>query len=127
MAADNAKYRFDKTLTELQAGLKILPVGVAAAGAWHYAFIYDIVARHYPDLQERARPISRKQAQKTLMLRHLENVVAVTRDEMFRVLDVLGWTKQEFAMALQCLIEEGAVREMQMQEAKEPLLVVYSE
>jgi hypothetical protein len=111
MIADNAKYRFEKALTELQAGLKVLPVGVAQAGAWHYAFIYDIVARHYPDLPGQARPITRREAQQTLLQRHLQNVVAATRDEAFRALDVLGWTKAEYDAAAGALIESGRICE----------------
>jgi hypothetical protein len=112
MANDTAKYRFEKNLTELQAGLKILPVGIAAAGAWHYSFIYDIVARYYPDLPAEARPITRREAQKTLVLRHLQNIVAATRDEVFKALDVLGWTKGEFEVAVGALIETDQVCEV---------------
>ncbi len=111
MANDTAKYRFDKTLTELQAQLKILPVGVAAAGAWQYAFIYDILPRYYPDLQAQARPISRREAQKTLILRHLRNVIAAPRAEVFKALDVLGWTKAEFETAVGELMECGQILE----------------
>jgi hypothetical protein len=114
LANDTAKYKFDKTLTELQAKLKVLPVGVAPVGAWRYAFIYEIVARWYPDLSDRARPISRRVAQQTLVLRYLQNVVAATRDEVYRALDVLGWTKREFEVAIGSLLEEGQLAEVQI-------------
>ena len=39
---------------ELQVGLKVSPVGVAQAGAWNYAFVYEILQRHYPGLPEQA-------------------------------------------------------------------------
>jgi len=42
MAAESSKARFEKALTDLQKGLKILPVGVAEAGAWRYAFVYEL-------------------------------------------------------------------------------------
>jgi hypothetical protein len=109
LANDSAKYKFDKTLTELQAKLKVLPVGVAPVGAWRYAFTYEIVARWYPDLAAQARPISRRKAQKTLVLRQQQNVVAAPRDEVFRILDVLGWTRGEFEGTVGCLIEEGFI------------------
>ncbi|NIO69171.1 MAG: hypothetical protein GTN71_09090, partial [Anaerolineae bacterium] len=63
---------FQRALAELQADLKILPVGVARAGAWHYAFIYEIVSRWYPDLPERARPIRGDQARRTLLATYLD-------------------------------------------------------
>jgi hypothetical protein len=54
-------------------------------------------------------------------------VVVATHDEIFKALDVLGWTKQEFGRALQSLIEEGAARETPLQGVKQPLLVVGSD
>lgn len=123
MANDSARYRFDKTLADLQAGLKLLPVGVAAAGAWNYSFIYDILPRYYPDLQERARPISRKAAQAALIVRHLHNVVAATRPEVEKALDVLGWSKREFEGVVENLIREGALREVQVEGIKQTVLV----
>ncbi len=32
---------FDRALTEAQRRLRIMPIGIAAAGAWRYAFVYD--------------------------------------------------------------------------------------
>ena len=43
---------FNRALEVLQADFKILPVGIAEAGAWKYAFIYECVHRHYPDLAD---------------------------------------------------------------------------
>ena len=39
---------FNRALETLQADFKILPVGIAQAGAWKYAFVYECVHRHYP-------------------------------------------------------------------------------
>ena len=63
MSGKSSSYRFNRALDELQADFKILPIGVAEAGAWRYAFIYDCVHRHYPDLPERARAIGLNEAQ----------------------------------------------------------------
>ena len=41
---------FNRALEILQADFKILPVGIAQAGAWKYAFVYECVHRHYPGL-----------------------------------------------------------------------------
>ena len=35
------KYRFDRAVVELQTEMKILPIGVAEAGVWNYAIVYD--------------------------------------------------------------------------------------
>src|ERR1044071_5129099 len=46
----NAKEsEFNKAIELLQADFKILPMGVARAGAWKYAFIYDVVPHHLPE------------------------------------------------------------------------------
>ena len=56
----NAKdSEFNKALEVLQADFKILPIGVAKAGAWNYAFIYEIAARYWPDLPEQARTLAK--------------------------------------------------------------------
>src|SRR5512139_1183513 len=55
MTSAESEARFNRALTELQADFKILPVAVTQSGAWHYAFAYDLVHRHFPDLPEQAR------------------------------------------------------------------------
>lgn len=73
----NAKEsEFNKALELLQADFKILPVGVAQAGSWNYAFIYEIVSRHYPDLPERAHPIGEAQAREKLLELYFQSVGA---------------------------------------------------
>nr|WP_290670343.1 hypothetical protein [Ardenticatena sp.] len=33
---------FDRALTEAQRRLRIMAIGIATAGAWRYAFVYDL-------------------------------------------------------------------------------------
>ena len=40
--------RFERGLLDLQRTLRILPVGVAQAGRWNYAFIYELLDRWLP-------------------------------------------------------------------------------
>jgi hypothetical protein len=53
MASPESDARFNRALTELQADFKVLPVGVTQAGAWRYAFAYDLVTRHFPTCPSR--------------------------------------------------------------------------
>jgi hypothetical protein len=106
MASDSNKTRFEKALTELQKGLKILPVGVAEAGAWRYSFIYELVERWFPDLPETARPITRNAARAELARRYVEDVIATTPQAMIRL---FGWRKDETESAIAHLIESGTV------------------
>ncbi len=73
----NAKdSEFNKALELLQADFKILPVGVAEAGAWKYAFIYEIAARYYPELPEQARLIGEAEAREKLLELYFRSVGA---------------------------------------------------
>jgi hypothetical protein len=85
MTSRDSNTRFEKALVELQTGLKILPIGVAQAGAWRYAFIYDIVDRFFPELPARAGPIKRAEAQLHLLKLYLASVGAATAKDVQRL------------------------------------------
>ena len=123
MSANSAKSRFDRALVELQVGLKVIPVGVAEAGAWNYAFVYEILQRHLPDLPAQARPIGRVEARRVLVQRYLDNVVAADRAMIAKVFHVLKWTKRELERTIAALLEEGTVREIEIEGLEEPQLV----
>ncbi len=67
---------FNRALEDLQADFKILPVGIAEAGAWKYAYRYDVTFRHLPDLPEQARVISEAEARQKLVEAYLTSVGA---------------------------------------------------
>ena len=123
MSADSAKGRFDRALVELQVGLKVLPVGVAEAGAWDYAFIYELLLRHYPRVADEARTIKRSEARRMLVRRYLDVVVAADRAMVARVFHVLRWTPSELERTIAALLDEGAVEESEVEGARQPWLV----
>jgi len=94
---------FNKALEVLQADFKILPVGVARAGAWKYAFIYDVVPRHLPDLPERARSISEGEARLKLMELYFESVGAAKEGDAAKL---FGWRKELIARSINSLVEK---------------------
>jgi len=98
---------FNRALETLQADFKILPVGIAEAGAWRYAFIYECVHRHYPDLAERARPIRQADARRALAGLYLR-AVGAARVRDFAAL--FGWPKRDLDAALQALAQAGVAR-----------------
>jgi hypothetical protein len=112
LAAVSAKSRFGRALVELQVELKVLPIGVAPEGAWHYAFIYEIVSRHYPHLPERAHALTRAQAREALIRRYVDSSVAVTRRQISQLFHVFKWAPREMDRALSTLEEEGAILQM---------------
>jgi hypothetical protein len=107
LSSAGAKPRFDKALTELQAGLKVLPVGIAEAGAWRYAFIYEILPRWYPEIPRRAQAISRRAARQAILMQYLRNVIASTPQTAARV---FGWALAETRQTAEALAQSGSMR-----------------
>jgi hypothetical protein len=100
----NAKEsEFNKALEVLQADFKILPVGVAKAGAWKYAFIYEIVSRHYPELPEKARFIHEAEARRKLIELYFESVGAAQDRDVHKL---FGWQKDLITRTISGLVEK---------------------
>jgi hypothetical protein len=106
LSSEENKPRFEKALTELQTGLKVLPVGIAPAGAWRYAFIYEILPRWYPDVPERAREIDRARARAAILDQYMRNVIA---SPLISAARLFGWKSTEAQQAAERLAAEGRV------------------
>ena len=106
MVDDSSRYRFNRGLTELQADFKVIPTGVAEAGAWNYAFIYACVHRYYPDLPVRARSIKIGEAHRTLLMHYLRSVGAIQTSE---VVKLFGWSSRDVERAIKGLVESGSL------------------
>jgi len=119
---DSQKAKFDKALTELQMGLKVLPIGVAEAGAWRYAFIFDILSRWFPDQTAQARDLSRAQARVNILRAHLRNAIYITQKDASRL---FRWTAKETAVAVEQLIAEGVAGVGQVIQGLESEVVVF--
>jgi len=98
---------FNRALEILQADFKILPVGIAQAGAWKYAFIYECVHRHYPDLLDQARAIRQAEARRHLVELYLRSAGAAQLRDLTLL---LGWPKSEVEAAAAMLAQNGTVR-----------------
>ena len=99
--------RFNRALEELQIDFKIMPVGVAEAGAWRYAFVYDMVSRHLPGLPERARPIGTHQARRKLAELYFRSVGAAQARDLGKL---FGWPAREVEQTVEALAGAGIVR-----------------
>ena len=107
----NAKEsEFNKALEVLQADFKILPVGVAKAGAWKYAFIYEIVTRHYPELPEKARFINEAEARRKLIELYFESLGAAQERDVSKL---FGWQKELITRAMTSLVEKQKLVELE--------------
>jgi hypothetical protein len=88
LTSKSSDAEFNRALEVLQVDFKIMPIGVAEAGAWRYAFIYDLVAHHMPELVESARFIGEAEARQTLVLLYIQSVGAARSLGISRL---FGW------------------------------------
>lgn len=101
----NAKdSEFNKALEYLQKDFKILPVGVAQAGAWKYSHIYAITTNHFPELAEQARMITESQARAKLLELYFGMVGAA---QMRDVQKLFGWGNEVVKRSVGKLVDAG--------------------
>jgi hypothetical protein len=104
----NAKdSEFNKALEYLQRDFKILPVGVAQAGAWKYSHIYAITTSHFPELAEQARKISESQARTKLVELYFNMVGAA---QLRDVTKLFGWGNETVKKTVNQLLETGQLK-----------------
>jgi hypothetical protein len=107
MTSGGSDYRFNRALLELEADFKVLPIGVARAGAWRYAFICEIVARHFPHLPDQARAIGHTEARRKLAELYLRSVGASRTPDLMKL---FGWKRDDAKRALDALAAAGLLR-----------------
>lgn len=97
MSASTSKARFLRALTELQRGLWVLPIGIARAGSWRYAFIYELFDRWFPRIYKRARGIHTQEARSHLLLTYINSVGALMVKDVRKL---FGWREEEIIKTL---------------------------
>jgi len=101
----NAKdSEFNKALEQLQKDFKILPVGVAQAGAWKYSHVYEITTRHFPALSDQARKITESQARAQLLELYFSMLGAA---QLRDVMKLFGWSGEITDRTLNKLLEQN--------------------
>ncbi len=103
LSASQSKSRFNKALSDLQRGLWIVPVGIAKAGAWRYAFIYELFDRWFSNVAARARHITLAAARTELTRRYLDSVGVSTAKNIGRL---FRWRLKQTQTALNTLAGE---------------------
>ena len=97
MSASTSKARFLRALTELQRGFWVLPIGIARAGSWRYAFIYELFDRWFPRIYKRARGIHTQEARSHLLLTYINSVGALMVKDVRKL---FGWREEEIIKTL---------------------------
>ena len=106
MTGKASSSRFERGLTFLQRDLKILPIGIAEAGAWKYSFIYELVHRYYPDLPEQARPIKRGEAREKLVSLYFVSVGAANLGSLRKLFQ---WKPADINRTLEHMVASGGI------------------
>jgi hypothetical protein len=112
LTSKDSDSRFNKALVDLQVDFKILPVAVSQAGAWHYAFVYDIVPRHYPEIIDQTRVITERQAYCRLTELYFQSVGAAQFRDLGKI---FSWPPTEAERAVDQLVQDGVLcKDIQM-------------
>lgn len=108
LTGERSNSPFTRALDLLQRQLVVLPVKVVEAGAWNYAFVYDLTHRYLPDLPEKARYISEAHAMEQLLIRFFASLGAASfkqTNALFR------WDPNLLQPMLDRLVKTGILRE----------------
>lgn len=106
MMGTGSDSRFNRALEDLQIEFKVLPVGVTEAGAWNYAFRYDLVSRHFPNLISQAGAITEPQARRWILERYFASVGTIEKRELAKF---FGWRPDALERTLKSMIADGLI------------------
>lgn len=98
---------FNHALEILQMQFKVLPVATCEAGAWKYAFVYDLTHNYYPDLIERTRYISDNAAYEKLLTLYARTMGVFQVKE---VTSFFGWHPGQLDRPLSNLVKSGSLQ-----------------
>ncbi|MBP1692673.1 MAG: hypothetical protein H6Q37_556 [Chloroflexi bacterium] len=107
MTSQGSESRFNRALADLQADFKITPVAVTQAGAWHYAFAYEVTARYYPEIPEIAHPISEQSARQKLAEVYFCSVGAAQTGDLAKL---FHWKISDVQSTLGRLVQNGLIQ-----------------
>jgi len=98
--------RFNRALEILQADFRILPVGIAAVGTWKYAFVYDTVHHHFPNLIEKSHHINISNARCFLLEAYIKSIGACTIEVLRKL---FRWGENEMMTTLSDLLYDKRI------------------
>ena len=107
LTSRDSDYRFNRAMNELQSDFKILPVGVTNSGGWRYAFAFDLVSRHLPEIPEKARLIQESEARRKLVEIYFRSVGAGRLNDLAKL---FGWRLDEIEKAIDDLVKTDVLR-----------------
>ncbi|UCF60094.1 MAG: winged helix DNA-binding domain-containing protein [Anaerolineaceae bacterium] len=110
MSSTTSKARFLRALTELQRGLWVLPIGIARAGSWRYAFTYELFDRWFPETYQRARGIRTHAARSQLLRLQIDSVGTLMVKDVRKL---FGWREEEIKETLSQLEDSKDILQLE--------------
>lgn len=119
LSSPESTSRFNRALDTLQLEFKVLPTGVAEAGAWRYAFYYDLTHRYYPDLTDHAGKISEPAARQKILTTYFHSVGAASRRDVAKL---FNWRPDDLDRTIAALVSHNVLTDQVVLEGvKEPV------
>lgn len=119
LTGSNSTSPFNRALDILQQQFKVLPVAVSEAGAWKYAFVYDLTHRYFPDILENARFISENQAMDQLLKSFFISLGAAS---LKQTINLFRWGPEQTQQAIDRLLALGFLHEGMLFEDSSELI-----
>lgn len=113
MTSRDSDSRFNRALSDLQANFQILPTGITQSGRWHYAHLYDLTIRHFPDLIDQTRFIDDRKSQQTLTELYLRSIGAAQPRDFIRL---FGWSAEVVSRTINFIVEKGAAVRVELED-----------
>jgi hypothetical protein len=104
LSSRGSDHRFNRGLAELQSDFKVLPVSVTQAGGWRYAFVYDLVHRHYPEMPNQAGQIKQSKARWKLVELYFRSVGVAQLGDLVKL---FGWRLPVIEQTVNDLVHSG--------------------
>jgi len=109
---------FNRALDILQQELKVMPIAVSEAGAWKYAFVYDLTHRYLPWLPEEARYVSESRAMEQLLTHFFKSLGPAS---LKQVSSLFRWDSEQTKHALNRMVESKQLLDnLQVEGKTEP-------
>jgi hypothetical protein len=122
LTGTNSASPFNRALDILQQQLKVMPVAISEAGAWKYAFVYDLTHRHLPELPEKARFIPESRAMEHLITCFFNSMGAASQKQ---TVSLFPWGSELTKNALGRMVQSGVLlTEYQVEGSPESALLL---
>jgi len=106
LSGSNSSSPFNRALDLLQQQFKVLPIAISEAGAWKYAFVYDLTHRYFSELLEQARFISESRAIEQILMQFFTTMGAAN---LKKITALFQWDADRTRNALDRMVKSGTL------------------